>query len=111
MKISCSIFSEQRCRSDQFQCTNKECIPKSWQCDGNPDCTDQSDESEHCQVTTCAKYEFRCNTTGRCIPLSWVCDGEADCQDNADEHMLQVSKFQSKNLKKERTSRLTMIDD
>ncbi|XP_050504790.1 prolow-density lipoprotein receptor-related protein 1 isoform X2 [Diabrotica virgifera virgifera] len=92
------------CRSDQFQCTNNECIPKSWQCDGNPDCNDQSDESTHCQTTTCAKYEFRCNATGRCIPMSWVCDGEADCPDNADEHMLQDCKFVSCNTNQFRCS-------
>lgn len=50
---------------------------------------DKSDESEHCQTTTCASWEFRCNSTGRCIHIMWVCDGEADCQDGADENALQ----------------------
>ncbi|KAJ8961610.1 hypothetical protein NQ314_005912 [Rhamnusium bicolor] len=77
------------CRTDQFQCANNECIPKSWECDANPDCIDHSDETEHCKLTDCGKWEFRCNSTGRCIPLTWVCDGENDCQDNADEDVLQ----------------------
>lgn len=91
-----NVLGEQ-CRTDQFQCSNNECIPKSWQCDGNPDCMDQSDESKHCQVTSCGSWEFRCNSTGRCIPLTWVCDGEADCQDGADEQTIQGCTLDSCN--------------
>lgn len=58
---------------------------------------DQSDESEHCQVTSCGSWEFRCNVTGRCIPLTWVCDGEADCQDGADEQTIQGCTLDSCN--------------
>lgn len=33
------------CPSEQFTCnSNGECIPMSWVCDGNPDCSNESDE-------------------------------------------------------------------
>ena len=33
------------CHEGQFACTSGECLPVEWQCDGDNDCTDASDES------------------------------------------------------------------
>lgn len=85
----CFSILEHECRTDQFKCKNNECIVISWQCDGYPDCVDQSDEGDHCFSRTCDSWEFRCNSTGQCIPWNWVCDGRADCQDGADEKYYQ----------------------
>lgn len=43
------VFTEKRvCNTDEFTCrkTKGECIPLTWMCDGNPDCSDGSDEKE-----------------------------------------------------------------
>lgn len=32
------------CSVDYFQCANNNCVPKYWQCDGDDDCGDNSDE-------------------------------------------------------------------
>lgn len=32
------------CSVDYFQCANGNCVPKYWQCDGDNDCADASDE-------------------------------------------------------------------
>lgn len=39
------------CANDQFECENGKCIPASWRCDGDDDCSDTSDEtSAYCNT-------------------------------------------------------------
>jgi len=40
--------AEPACR-DKFQCDSGECIDYEIVCNGNPDCTDGSDEPPHCR--------------------------------------------------------------
>lgn len=39
-----------------FTCNNQRCVPKSWVCDGDDDCLDNSDEEQNCtSKSTCRK--------------------------------------------------------
>ncbi|XP_056632979.1 low-density lipoprotein receptor-related protein 2 isoform X2 [Diorhabda sublineata] len=67
-----------------FTCSNQRCIPKSWVCDGDDDCLDNSDENQNCTKPTCGANEFQCKS-GRCIPMTFKCDAENDCGDFSDE--------------------------
>ncbi|KAJ8924543.1 hypothetical protein NQ315_000691, partial [Exocentrus adspersus] len=67
-----------------FTCNNQRCIPKSWVCDGDDDCLDNSDEEQNCTKPTCNANEFQCKS-GRCIPMTFKCDAENDCGDFSDE--------------------------
>ncbi|XP_061500681.1 low-density lipoprotein receptor isoform X4 [Anopheles gambiae] len=81
-----SSSEESSCPGDKFRCKNGRCILKRWQCDGERDCADGSDEdAQQCLVKTCPANEVLCKTADRCIPKTWLCDREADCPDGSDE--------------------------
>ncbi|XP_067141896.1 low-density lipoprotein receptor-related protein 2 isoform X5 [Centruroides vittatus] len=67
-----------------FTCDNQRCIPKTWVCDGDDDCLDNSDEMKNCTQTTCGPREFQCSS-GRCVPQNFKCDSDNDCGDYSDE--------------------------
>lgn len=89
-KVTCGMSPV--CDSTFFQCGSsglgevsgawhKDCIPLSWRCDGQNDCTDRSDE-EGCP--SCHADQFRCQN-GDCIEKSLVCDGTPQCTGGDDE--------------------------
>ncbi|XP_034185293.1 terribly reduced optic lobes isoform X7 [Osmia lignaria lignaria] len=71
------------CMYDEATCSNGDCIPKSYVCNGRLDCTDGSDEMR-CSPHGCEPNEFRCNNT-QCVSKLWRCDGDKDCADGSDE--------------------------
>ncbi|XP_067839377.1 very low-density lipoprotein receptor-like [Heptranchias perlo] len=75
------------CGAIEFKCHDGQCIPNRWQCDGNADCHDGSDESEEvCYRRTCPPDEIKCGPGSlQCIPVSWKCNGVEDCGDGSDE--------------------------
>ncbi|CAG4979463.1 unnamed protein product [Parnassius apollo] len=81
--------SESRtCTSSEFRCKTGRCIPMSWRCDNEKDCSDGSDEEPGTcmsQRSSCPEHKFVC-TSGHCIPAAWHCDDAADCPDGSDEH-------------------------
>lgn len=69
--------------SDEFQCTDGQCITKFHVCDWRNDCSNFSDEI-NCQAHVCDPDSYRC-ASGTCIPKTWECDGDQDCRDGSDE--------------------------
>ncbi|XP_065431034.1 basement membrane-specific heparan sulfate proteoglycan core protein isoform X3 [Chrysemys picta bellii] len=76
---------EQRpCRRDEAVCSNKQCIPRDYLCDGERDCLDGSDELSCGTPIPCEPNEFKCRN-GHCALKLWRCDGDNDCVDGSDE--------------------------
>jgi len=44
--LSLITISEAHCTTNEFQCSNGDCINKEWKCDNEYDCRDNSDEEE-----------------------------------------------------------------
>ncbi|CAH8873841.1 unnamed protein product [Trichobilharzia szidati] len=69
------IEIERPCPSGQFQCRDGRCLPREAFCDGKPDCSDSSDESErYCAIDITVtpssirvipnqQFEFECSTS------------------------------------------------
>ncbi|XP_060132262.1 basement membrane-specific heparan sulfate proteoglycan core protein isoform X6 [Zootoca vivipara] len=72
------------CRKDEAICSNKQCIPRDYICDGERDCSDGSDESRCGTPSPCEPNEFKCRN-GHCALKLWRCDGDNDCTDGSDE--------------------------
>ncbi|XP_078577348.1 trypsin-3-like [Branchiostoma floridae x Branchiostoma japonicum] len=74
------------CSASDFQCSNGNCIPGSWECDGEADCSDGSDEASCSGGGTCQQgVHFFCANGLYCIDSNWICDGDNDCGDMSDE--------------------------
>ena len=58
------VFVFVACTNSQFKCPNGLCISKNWLCDGDDDCSDNSDEK--CTVgesESCSNSQFACCIT------------------------------------------------
>ncbi|CAF0957368.1 unnamed protein product [Adineta ricciae] len=74
------------CASVNFTCRNGQCISRRKVCDGQGDCSDNSDEeTRFCSAYTCRPTEYRC-LSGGCIPFVERCDRKIDCNDGSDEN-------------------------
>ena len=71
------------CNHNEFHCNSGLCIDKKKQCNGQVDCSDESDEVG-CVSSQCSLDQFMCNNN-TCLNLHKVCDGTFDCQDGSDE--------------------------
>jgi len=70
------------CKENEFTCHSRQCVSETKRCDGNNDCTDDTDELG----CGCSQNEFTCDN-GECAPSGVQCDYKQDCKDGSDEFM------------------------
>ncbi|XP_060065626.1 low-density lipoprotein receptor-related protein 1-like [Ylistrum balloti] len=86
--VECNISTP--CLSGYMRCPKGSCVPETWWCDGDDDCSHSQDpkmdmaDEKFCGQRTCSVEEFRCKD-GTCVPREFQCDGYAQCDDNSDE--------------------------
>lgn len=74
------------CDSSTFTCANGKCIDKSFVCDNENDCGDDSDELSCTKEDSCSPGEFSCSLhTHICLPDSARCNGTSECPHHEDE--------------------------
>ncbi|KAJ8027084.1 Very low-density lipoprotein receptor [Holothuria leucospilota] len=81
-------LSTEKCGKDQHRCNSGECILTVYLCDGNRDCSDNSDEFNCSSVQLdqrCPAHHFVCED-GTCIHSTFYCDHVMHCEDNSDEN-------------------------
>uniref|UniRef100_A0A6Q2Z9X6 EGF-like domain-containing protein n=1 Tax=Esox lucius TaxID=8010 RepID=A0A6Q2Z9X6_ESOLU len=85
------------CEPEEFRCGDGRCLLSAqWECDGYPDCPDQSDElplNLKCLAagSLCNGSFFMCSN-GRCISEGSLCDKKDDCGDQSDEKNCNVNE-------------------
>lgn len=75
------------CEPNEFKCRNNKCVLKTWRCDGENDCGDDSDEAQCATLppnANCRYDEYECRSK-QCVPKSFQCDQHTDCMDGSDE--------------------------
>lgn len=87
--LSLPIFIDLHgCEPNEFRCSNKRCVLKTWRCDSDDDCGDGSDEA-NCATnppgSPCAYNQYACQSNNQCVPRAFHCDGQNDCVDGSDE--------------------------
>ncbi|RWS31707.1 low-density lipoprotein receptor-related protein 4-like protein [Leptotrombidium deliense] len=83
-QIDLFISATKTCSPEEFRCLSGRCIRLTWRCDGDIDCSDNSDEKGCAQPSQCATGHFRCGD-GTCISQHDVCNGAPNCPDGSDE--------------------------
>uniref|UniRef100_A0A3Q2ZLM4 EGF-like domain-containing protein n=1 Tax=Hippocampus comes TaxID=109280 RepID=A0A3Q2ZLM4_HIPCM len=87
--LTANPFKAILCDVGEFHCHDREtCVPEAWLCDGEPDCPDDSDESDvTCKevVIRCPLNHIQCIGTKKCIHFNKLCNGVRDCEDGDDE--------------------------
>lgn len=84
-----SLRQASDCGTYQWKCLNGDCINDDELCDGEANCSDESDESiKVCNSIYCPSYAYRCSY-GACVDGNAECNGKQECIDNSDELSLK----------------------
>ncbi len=93
MKMFVSVFFFTDCLSEEFlcptghwKCTNGRCITDRFVCDGNLDCSDESDE-ENCASWPCVEGQMKCADQLECVEVKNECVPPADPMEKFCHHL------------------------
>ncbi|XP_052791524.1 uncharacterized protein LOC128225794 isoform X1 [Mya arenaria] len=82
----CARMKPDLCGAEEFQCKHDgACINKDFRCDQQPDCSDESDETDCYNTAKCVKGMEACMDGNGCFRKSDRCDNVSTCGDHTDE--------------------------
>lgn len=73
LESTCRKSLSRTCNAGEFKCSNNQCIPKAWVCDGAMDCSnDEDDCRKYTHLNALEKFRFSFDKRSKCVCIYYA---------------------------------------